>query len=120
MHKEEASTYGIGQAGEDAVANYLSQRGYVLLVRNWKTRWCEIDIVAKKDNSVHFVEVKYRKNARHGSGLEYVTPTKRRQLKLAARMWIAENNWEGNYQIDAAGVDGATGHITYITSAVTG
>ena len=112
-------TTGIGQAGEEAVAAYLKKQGFEILARNWKTRWCEIDIVSKKGARVHFVEVKFRKNSIHGSGLEFITSSKIKQLKLAARFWVSEYDWEGDYQIDAAGVDGRTGEIEYIDSAVT-
>lgn len=112
------STRTIGDKGEDTVAEYLQRDGFEILARNWKNRWCEIDIVARKARRIHFVEVKFRKNAAHGSGLEYITPTKATQLQKAALNWITENGWEGDCQIDAAGVDGVTGQIEYVLNAV--
>ena len=51
----------VGIAGEELAANYLMKQGYRLLHRNWRLKGgCEIDIVAFKDNALHFVEVKTR------------------------------------------------------------
>ncbi len=51
----------VGIAGEELAANYLMKAGYRILHRNWRLKGgCEIDIVAFKDNTLHFVEVKTR------------------------------------------------------------
>lgn len=113
------STY-IGKAAEDAVAEHLKKFGFEILAQNWRTRWCEIDIVAQKDKVIHFVEVKYRKSARYGSGLDYITLSKTKQLKRAALFWISEYTWEGDYQIDVASVDGQNGLIELIENAIMG
>jgi ribonuclease HII len=84
------TTKQIGDSGEDRAAEYLSSHGHEILHRNWKTRWCEIDIVSKHNNTVYFVEVKYRKNAHSGSGLEAITKTKLRQMGFAAEYFIAK------------------------------
>src|SRR3990167_7492662 len=99
-----SDTSWIGMTAEAQVAEYLQNKDYEIINRNWKTRWCEIDIVAKKTKRIYFVEVKYRKNVMHGSGIEYITAAKTKQLRLAARFWVYENNWEGDYQIDVASV----------------
>ena len=49
-----------GAKAEKHVADYLVRNGFKIVASNWKTKWCEIDIVAKKDECVYFVEVKYR------------------------------------------------------------
>lgn len=78
----------IGEAAESFAGEYLEAEGFDIVERNWKTKWCEIDIVALKDASVYFVEVKYRRNDRSGDGLEAITLTKQRQMLFAARMWL--------------------------------
>ncbi len=107
-----------GRSAEEQVADYLRERSFEILARNWRNRCCEIDIVAQKGQRIHFVEVKFRKNAAHGSGLEYVTKSKAHQLEKAALNWITETTWEGDYQIDAAGVDGMSGRIDYVANAI--
>lgn len=107
-----STTTSTGRAAEDAAAEYLRARGYEILEQNWRTRWCEIDIVAKKGKAVSFVEVKYRKSDAWGSGLEYITPKKLKQMHFAAEFWVSNNNWSGDYSLGAVEVTGLTFQIT--------
>lgn len=77
-----------GQAAETFATEFLVGEGFEIIERNWKTKWCEIDIVAQKKGSLHFVEVKYRRNDNAGDGLAAITATKHRQMTFAARMWL--------------------------------
>lgn len=95
-----------GRQAEDAAAQYLSSKKFEILSQNWRTRWCEIDIVAKKKKIVYFVEVKYRKSSDFGGGLEYITPTKLKQMKFAAEFWVSNNDWSGDYRLSAIEVSG--------------
>ena len=67
------NTTNIGNQAEVAVCEYLQAQGYKIMARNWKTKYCEIDIVAAQKKVIWFVEVKYRQTDSHGSGLEYIT-----------------------------------------------
>lgn len=96
-----------GQAAEAAVAGLLQKQGYKILDRNWKTRLCEIDIIASKGKIIYFAEVKYRVSGEQGSGLEHVTPRKLGQIKFAVRLWNQNNNWDGDCRILGAEVSGA-------------
>lgn len=96
----------IGSEAEAAAAKYLEQHGYQIVERNWRTRVCEIDIVAKKDSIVHFVEVKYRSSIRQGGGLDYITPKKLKQMAFAAECWVNDNNYPGDYRLSAIEVSG--------------
>jgi Holliday junction resolvase-like predicted endonuclease len=82
------------------------------LNQNWRTKWCEIDIVAQKTQTIYFVEVKYRKSAAWGSGLEYITSKKLKQMQFAAMFWVTENNWDGDYSLAAVEVTGPAFKIT--------
>ena len=84
----------------------MAQNGYKILERNWKIKVCEIDIVAKKDDVIYFVEVKYRAGEGQGSGFEYIGPKKKRQIGFAARVWCQNNDWEGDYRLLGAEVSG--------------
>lgn len=90
-----------GRKAEKAASVYLEMRGYEIIERNWRRPRCEIDIIAKKDGAIHFVEVKYRFNDDQGSGLEAITATKLKQMRRAAWTWVAENEYRGDYQLDA-------------------
>jgi len=96
-----------GQQAEAAVAAYLEQAGYRVLDANWKTRFCEIDIIAQRNEVIYFVEVKYRSKTSHGTGLEYITSQKLKQMKFAAELWNSFNHWDGDYRLMAAEVSGS-------------
>src|SRR3990167_8939884 len=96
----------LGKVAEGIASNYLSNLGFEIIDQNWKTRMCEIDIVAQKDKRIYFVEVKYRKNDSHGTGLEYITSKKLTQMKFAAQMWVADSRWQGEYSLGAIEVGG--------------
>lgn len=106
------TTTSTGREAEDAAAVYLRKKGYKVLEQNWRTRWCEIDIVASQDNRVYFVEAKYRRSEAWGSGLEYITPKKLQQMRLAAEFWVSNHNWVGDYCLAAIEVTGSDYTIT--------
>lgn len=76
-----------GDRAEDETADYLVRQGHEILERNWKTKYCEIDIVSIKDETVYFTEVKYRKQPNQGGGLAAITTKKLKQMKFAADMY---------------------------------
>lgn len=98
-------TTEIGKIAEQEVAQYLEHKGHKIIDVNWKTRWCEIDIVSKTKERVYFTEVKYRSSNTWGDGLEYITPKKLKQMHFAAEFWISNNNWSEESQLQAASVD---------------
>jgi uncharacterized protein (TIGR00252 family) len=100
------STTDTGRKAEAAVARFLQSQGYEIIEHNWRTRWCEIDIVARKESTVYFVEVKYRRTNRQGDGLMYITPKKLNQMSFAAELWVSNHRWDGEYTLSAASVSG--------------
>jgi len=106
------TTTDTGRNAEAAVADYLKEQGYKVLEHNWRTRWCEIDVVAQKGDAVFFVEVKYRRTARQGDGLEYVTGKKLQQMSFAAELWVSNHGWQGEYCLAAASVSGDKYQVT--------
>ncbi len=56
--KEPTEKQKIGQIGEDCACEYLEKNGYRVIERNYLKKWGEIDIIAKKGQKVHFIEVK--------------------------------------------------------------
>ncbi|MGE5578712.1 MAG: YraN family protein [Bacillota bacterium] len=79
-----------GSAMEDAAAAYLRSTGYEVIERNYRARVGEIDIVAKDNGTLVFVEVRYRKPSSMVSPEESLTREKARRLRLAARRYLAE------------------------------
>ena len=103
-----ATTRRIGDKGEQAAADWLVTDGHEIIARNWRTRYCEIDIVSVKDDVLWFTEVKYRKNDDFGGGLGAITAKKQQQMLFAAEMFIAKNpQYEScDMQMLAISVDG--------------
>lgn len=85
------STKQIGDNAENVATNFLRMRGHDVIKRNWKTKYCEIDIVSRFNNILYFTEVKYRKNENQGDGLMAITPKKLRQMKFAAKFYVLSN-----------------------------
>lgn len=95
-----------GNEAETRAAEYLEKAKYKILDRNWRTRYCEIDIVAQYKKTIWFVEVKYRRSGLQGAGYEYVTAKKLTQMRFAAEMWVQNKQWNGPYQLAVISVDG--------------
>lgn len=95
-----------GLKAEAAARVYLEMRGYEIVEQNYRRPRCEIDIVARKDNTIYFVEVKYRRTDRQGGGLEAITTSKLRQMRYAAETWVEEYKWRGDYLLGAVELAG--------------
>lgn len=90
-----------GRKAEAAAATYLEMRGYKILEQNFRRPRLEIDIIAQKDDTVYFVEVKYRRTDNQGSGFDAITTSKLKQMRFAAEYWVEECKWYGPYQLAA-------------------
>jgi len=115
-----ATTTSIGRTAETVAANYLEQQSFKILQQNWRTRWCEIDLVVTKANTIYFVEVKYRSSSVYGAGLDYITPKKLNQMRFAADFWLAKYNWRGDIAISAIELSGPHFNIDNFISEITG
>lgn len=106
------TTFDTGRRAEAVAAVFLQRKGCEILNQNWRTRWCEIDIVARREQIIYFCEVKYRVRNTQGSGFEYITPQKLRRMRLAAESWVQRHAWQGEYQLCAVEVSGSRFTIT--------
>lgn len=106
------TSFQIGRRAEAAAAAFLERKGCIVIAQNWRTRWCEIDVVATRADIVYFCEVKYRAKANWGSGLDYITTKKLQQMRFAAELWVAKHRWNGAYQLCAIEVTGADFRIS--------
>ena len=97
-----------GRLGETAAADYLVAHGHKIIDRNWRTKWCEIDIVSEKEDILYFTEVKYRKN---GSGLDAITPAKQKQMHFAAEFYLQQHP-DCNAKLAAIAVSGNSYTVT--------
>lgn len=95
------NTTQTGRKAESAARAYLEMRGFKIIEQNYRRPRCEIDLVAAKNDVMHFIEVKYRMNDEQGGGLEAITPTKLKQMQKAAWTWVEEYKWRGEYLLSA-------------------
>lgn len=100
-----------GKLGEELAAKYLRGKGYRILERNFPLRIsgllkAEIDLIVRKDDIIHFVEVKTLKDDRDFLPEEKVDFKKRRRLIISAEAWLKKKklSLEVDWQIDVISV----------------
>jgi putative endonuclease len=105
----------VGDLGEDIAENYLKNKGFLIIARNYLKKWGEIDIVTRENDIIHFVEVKtvsyetkYDLNLAVSRGTwrpeENVHPWKIKKLNRTIESWLIENSFDGDWQIDVVAV----------------
>ncbi len=93
-----------GRKGEDIAVRYLKDKGYKILRRNYRTRFGEIDIIAKRKKKLIFVEVKYG-NSKYHFPYERVGRSKILRLMRTISVYLLENPTEDSLQVDVLSVD---------------
>lgn len=101
------TTKELGDKAEDFVAEFLKQEKHEILARNWRTKFCEIDIVSKYGENYYFTEVKFRKNNDFGGGEAAISKNKVDQMRFAAEFFAYKNNIKNSeMRLAAAIVEG--------------
>ncbi len=121
------TTKELGDMGEKMACEYLVEKGYKILGRNYRISFGEIDIVAQKYKVIHFVEVKaLADNGYNFVPEEHVDYRKQRKLRQMAQIWLDKNKYKQDtaHQIDIVGilVNQATrmAKLHYFPNAVSG
>lgn len=101
----------LGRWGEELAVEYLTNRGYLILERNWRCRDGEIDIVARHGGELVFVEVKTRASVQFGHPFEAITAQKLARLHRLAASWC-QSHPRGSQpiRIDALAIVAPRGH----------
>jgi len=105
----------IGRIGEDLATKHLEKLGFGILDRNYLRKWGEIDIIATKNNRIHFVEVKtvsyetkeyLKKAVSHGTWRpeENVHHKKLSRMARTIETWIVANDCQKDWQIDVIAI----------------
>ena len=81
----------LGKQGEDLAVNHLLGKGFTIIVRNYRQKTGEIDIIARDREWLVFVEVKTRKSTRFGQPFEAVTRKKQAQISRVALDYMNRN-----------------------------
>lgn len=96
----------LGNWGESVAAHHLEAKGYVIVARNWRCRYGEIDLVARAGEEWVFVEVKTRRGQGFGSPEEGVTAHKLRKLfELGQHYLVAHDLDDVAWRVDLVAVE---------------
>ena len=86
-----------GNLGEDRAVSYLQDLGFLVIERNFYSRFGEIDIIATKDGILHFIEVK----SGDWDPLYQITPSKISKIVKTADIYMKKKNLDFDYCLDA-------------------
>ena len=93
------TTKEIGDFGEKAAEDYLVEMDDLILERNYRLKFGEIDIIAARDGGLVFVEVKTRKSNLFGEPSEYVDRKKQERVKKAAMVYADVENTDMRFDV---------------------
>lgn len=114
---DKKNTRAIGAKYEELVTDYLVKRGMTILENNFRSRYSEIDIIAKDEDTYVFCEVKYRSSNRYGTGFDAVNLHKQHKISSAAMLYCVKNNiTDRPCRFDVIAVD-KEGNIEHIENA---
>ncbi len=99
-------TQGTGKKGEEIAVNFLTQKNYTIIETNWSSRHGEIDIIAKQQQTLVFVEVKTRHSTNTESAFASITPSKREKMLNTIYLYLHEHNLDEDtlWRVDAIGI----------------
>ena len=84
----------VGDLGEEFAAKMLENAGYNIIARNFSTKFGELDIIALKGGTIHFIEVKTRTSTDCGYPSESITKYKQDRIKKAARYYLSTRKYK--------------------------
>lgn len=111
----------IGDNAEDLACKFLQDKGLKLITSNFSTRTGEVDLIMKdNDETLVFIEVRYRKNADFGGAAASVTHKKQQRIIKAALTYLQKNNPQSSMRFDVIAIEGDDMKIDWIKSAFDG
>ena len=95
----------VGKKYEALVANFLTEKGYIILERNYRNKLGEIDLICKDKDYIVFVEVKYKSSAKFGRPIEMISEQKIWHVRRSATLYLKMKGLlEANVRFDAVEV----------------
>ncbi len=101
---------------EDIALQYLLAQGLVLIGRNYRCRWGELDLLMRDQSFFVVIEVRYRKNNRYGSAAESVTVSKQKKIIAATKHYIMQHKLNQTLRFDVVAITGES-EIKWIKNA---
>lgn len=109
----------IGREGENLAAEFLKDKGWQIVSRNFRHKKAEIDLIIARDDWTVFVEVKTRSSAAYGEPEEFVDEFKARKIFEAAEEYIFSTNWLGHVRFDVVSIKlGSPPEIVHFEDAI--
>lgn len=111
-----------GQNYEQAAADYLRRHGLLLIEQNFQVKAGELDLIMRDNDTLVFVEVKYRHDQRHGHAAETVTRQKQTRLIKAANWWMLKQGLSADhtsFRFDVVAIHDNGRQIDWIKNAIT-
>lgn len=111
----------LGKGAESRAAQYLESEGLKIVERNFRTRYGEIDLIAREGDTLVFVEVRARRSAAFGGAAASITAAKRDKLTRTAQHYLTTLRATPRCRFDAVllngGAHGDAGAIEWIRDA---
>jgi putative endonuclease len=105
----------LGDVGEERAARFLTERGYLVLSRNYRCAAGEVDLVCRDGETLVFVEVKTRRGTTFGLPEEAVTARKLMRLAAAGQDYLQRCDCPDSWRIDVVAVElDSTGKLVEI------
>lgn len=109
-----------GKIGEDRATEYLKNKGYEILERNFHSRFGEVDIIARIGECIVFLEVKTRKSIAYGRPSEFVTPKKIEKIIKTAMIYLENREVEMRFDVVEVYIKNGYSEIEHIENAFGG
>lgn len=111
----QATTVGKGRHYEHLAREFLRRQGLTDFRCNVRSRYGEIDLVARDGDVMVFIEVRYRTRAGHGSPAATVTPAKQKKIITTARYFLQKHGLTNKVacRFDVVGISGSGSQLAY-------
>lgn len=103
-----------GEWGEQLAVNYLKSKGMKIVAQRFRHGRNEIDIICFENDTLVFIEVKYRKSQHFGFPEESVTVQKMERIKSCAEEYCLQKDWKGNIRFDILSITDIRNKVEYV------
>lgn len=93
-----------GKWGEEKASTFLIEKGFEILEKNYRHKHMEVDLIATKDKTLIFIEVKTRSGTGFGMPEEFVNYTKAKLIMKAAEHYIYAKDWHFDIRFDIVSI----------------